>query len=258
MKSLVLSFLLVLMAIPGMGYAATEDAIYEEGHAGYNDPFESYNRGVLKFNNVMDTFVFDPITETYQFVVPQQGRKVVNNILRNLRSPLDLANQILQGDVAGGGTVLFRFVVNTFAGFGGILDVAQWEGIEYEGEDLGQTLATWGVGDGPYVVVPFFGPASLRDALSYGAESYADPVARYYFNIEEDHIAYKYNAVGFLDQKNGLYKAQKDLKKNSFDYYSTLKSAVYQNRQAAIADFGKETSKDDASFAYIPDDDSDF
>lgn len=234
-----------------------EELHYEQGYAGYADPLEGVNRGITKFNNAVDFVIIDPIILTYRTLVPEYGRNVVTNVLRNLGSPINFAHQVLQGDISGSGTTLFRFVVNSLAGFGGILDVASWEGIEYEVEDLGQTLATWGVPDGPYIVLPFFGPASLRDAIGYGVDAYLDPLNRYALNTEEEALAYSYSGANYLDARNQLYSVQKDLKENSLDYYSALKSVVYQNRQALIDD--RNSRRNTSVFAaQIPDYDDDF
>ncbi|MAY99816.1 MAG: vacJ like lipofamily protein [Micavibrio sp.] len=254
MKTLKISLIALLLAFSAPAFAqedstaSNDDSYYEEGYAGYYDPLEGVNRQILKFNNVMDKYVFYPLIDGYRFIVPSQGRKVISNFLRNLKSPVDLANQILQGDWDGMKNTAFRFTVNTFAGFGGTLDVAAWEGYEHESEDFGQTMAVWGIGDGPYLVIPFLGPASMRDGLGYGVDGLMNPINHYYNNTDERHIAYKLTAASFFEMKNQLSDFEKSQKKNSFDYYSALRSVIYQNRQSEIADYKKHKSNGTSRF----------
>jgi phospholipid-binding lipoprotein MlaA len=255
MRILVLTFLLAI-ALPFSAQAQDADRQYE---VGYSDPAEGINRGIFTFNSAVDEYVFDPIISGYRFAVPKEGRQAITNFLRNLKTPVNLTNQLLQGDLNGAGVTLFRFVTNTLTGFGGFLDNAGREGWAYEREDLGQTLAVWGVGDGPYVVMPFFGTASLRDAVGYGLDSLLDPIN----HINDDGVRYAYNGTLFLEQKNQLFDVSNDLRANSLDPYSAMKSAVYQNRQAEIADRNTtnkkrtETISESNAFA-IPDYDGDF
>jgi phospholipid-binding lipoprotein MlaA len=200
-----------------------------------SDPFEGTNRAVFAFNAKVDDLVIHPVAKGYN-KFPQPVRTGVDNVLRNLKSPVTFANQALQGDAGGAADVLLRTVINTLVGVGGIFDVAASEGIPYEGEDFGQTMAKWGVGHGPYIVVPIIGPSSVRDYVGYAVDSFADPLRWYLFNIEEE--GYYYGKVGmeYLTLRASLVDTLEDLQKSSIDYYAATRSAYYQHREALVND----------------------
>lgn len=201
-----------------------------------NDPLESVNRLMLKGNDRADKVILEPIAKGYRAATPKAARTVVKNFLRNLNSPITIGNQLLQGDIKGFGNATARVVINTLAGFGGILDLAAEGGIEHQPEDFGQTLATWGVGDGMYVMLPLLGPSTLRDATGSLVDSYADPLRIYLFNIEEEHLHYTRIGASVVSQREELIDVIDDLRRNSFDYYAAIRSAYYQHRQALIND----------------------
>lgn len=203
------------------------------------DPIEPVNRAVFGFNNALDTVVLDPAVIAYRAALPKPVRTGIKNFIRHLESPLYLANNLLQGDLKGAKVTLERTIINTFVGFGGLMDVAASEGIEADPEDFGQTLAVWGVGSGPYLVLPVLGPSNARDTAGLIVDSYADPLSRYADNIDKDEIAYARAAVKGLVLKNDFYDAQQDLKKNSADYYAAIRSAAKQRREADIRDQNK-------------------
>lgn len=204
------------------------------------DPFEKYNRHSLKMNDALDKAVLLPIAKGYRAVTPEAGRMVIRNFLRNLNSPVIIGNELLQGDLKGAHDASIRMVVNTLAGFGGILDLASDGGFEYQPEDFGQTLATWGVGDGLYIMIPLLGPSTLRDTAGRFVDSYADPLRTYLFNIEEGHLQYSRTGMEVLSGREELIEVIDDLRKNSFDYYAAVRSAYYQRRQAQIHESGGE------------------
>ncbi len=201
-----------------------------------NDPLENHNRRVFAFNAAVDDAVIHPIVEGYRAVVPSPGRTGVRNFLRNLKSPVTLANQVLQGDLPGAKDVVLRAVINSLVGLGGLFDVAGAEGIEYEAEDFGQTLAVWGVDHGPYMVVPFLGPSSLRDYAGYAVDSFADPVRWYLHNIDEEPLYYTKVGLEYLDLRESLMDVLKDLESSSIDYYAAVRATYYQRRDALVRD----------------------
>ncbi len=200
------------------------------------DPLENVNRTTLKVNEAIDKAVLEPVAKGYRFVTPQAGRTLISNFLRNLNSPTVIGNELLQGDLEGAGNATARVIINTLAGFGGILDLAAEGGIEHQPEDFGQTLATWGVGDGMYVVLPLFGPSTLRDASGRLVDRYTDPLRMYLSNIDEDELRYARIGSEIISQREGLLEVINDLRRNSFDYYAAIRSAYYQNRQSLIND----------------------
>jgi phospholipid-binding lipoprotein MlaA len=203
---------------------------------GINDPLENLNRTTLKINDAADKAILLPIAKGYRAVTPEAGRTVVSNFLRNLNSPVIIGNELLQGDLEGAGNATARAVINTLAGFGGILDLAEQGGIEYEPEDFGQTLAIWGVGDGAYVMLPLLGPSTLRDASGRLVDSYADPLRIYLSNVDKKHIHYSRTGANVVAQREELIEVIDDLRRNSFDYYAAMRSAYYQHRKALIND----------------------
>ena len=147
-----------------------EDEIY--------DPFETVNRAIFSFNNVADRIVLEPIAKGYK-KLPSPLQSGINNFLSNLRAPLVVVNQLLQGQGENAVQSSGRFIVNSTVGLFGIFDVAEKIGLEEKEEDYGQTLATWGVGDGFYIVLPLFGPSNLRDN---SVDYYAAVRSSYYQN----------------------------------------------------------------------------
>ncbi len=142
-----------------------------------NDPLEPVNRAVFAFNGVVDTFVIDPIARRYKSWVPELAREGVSNFISNLKSPVNAFNQFLQGDFGGAGETVLSFAVNTTLGVGGFGEVANSQfGLSNEEEDFGQTLAVWGVPDGPYVVWPLLGPSNARDSIGAVADMASNPL----------------------------------------------------------------------------------
>jgi phospholipid-binding lipoprotein MlaA len=201
-----------------------------------HDPLENINRTTLKINDAADKAILEPIAKGYRKATPQWSRTVVSNFLRNPNSPVVIGNQILQGDVEGTANATARVIINTLAGFGGILDLAEEGGIPHEQEDFGQTLAKWGFGDGMYVMLPLLGPSNVRDATGSLVDSYADPLRIYLFNIDEEHLHYTRIAANVVSQREQLIEVINDLRRNSFDYYAAIRSAYYQSRQSLIND----------------------
>lgn len=201
-----------------------------------SDPFEKSNRAVFAFNSTVDDAVIHPVVKGYRAVVPTPARNGFGNFLSHLRSPVRLGNQILQGDVSGAGNEIVRTTVNTFVGLGGIVDVAGYEGLELEQEDFGQTLAVWGLDHGPYLVVPFLGPSSLRDYVGYAVDTFADPLNMYWRNVDEAHWQYSRGGAQYLKLRDSLMDVLVDLEASSIDYYAAVRSTYYQNRAALVND----------------------
>lgn len=222
------------------GCATTGEREYA-GEIPVNDPLEDVNRAVFAVNEGVDKAFVEPVARGYRAITPEGIRVGVRNFLRNLKSPVVIGNQILQGDLEGAGNATARVVINTLAGFGGILDVADAGGIPYEEEDFGQTLGKWGIGNGPYVVIPLLGPGTLRDSAGMLVDSYADPLRIYLFNTNQE--AWHYGRIGatVVSKREELLDVVNDLRRNSFDYYAAVRSAYYQRRQALINDEDPDT-----------------
>lgn len=212
-----------------------------------NDPIEPVNRAIFAFNNVLDIVLIEPIAKIYNAVFPGFVKDSVQSFMRNLRAPLIIGNNLLQGDVGDAGVATARFIINSTVGIAGLVDVASSQGLAYEDEDFGQTLAVWGLGDGFYVVLPLMGPSSLRDGTGKVVDMLADPVRIVASNTDNDWIYYTRNAVEGLDNRARLIKAIADLRKNSLDYYAAIRSAYGQKRASLIRDENPEAA------AAIPD-----
>lgn len=198
------------------------------------DPWEPYNRAVFVFNDGVDTVLLNPLTEVYRFVVPDAFRIAIANVLNNIKSPVYLANELLQGDFENAGLVTKRFVFNTLTGFGGILDTASWEGMDYEPTDFGATMASWGVNAGPYVVIPLLGPSTTRDSFGIVGDMALDPINWYAWNNDGTDVGAIRLGATILTTKDQLMDLQKDLKRNSLDYYAATRSVWMQRRQAIL------------------------
>ncbi len=201
-----------------------------------SDPFEPTNRAVFSFNDTVDDCVIHPVVKGYRAVVPRPARRGVTNALRNLKSPVILANEVLQGDVKGAGKAVIRAVVNTFIGIGGLFDVAGKNGYPYEQEDFGQTMGVWGVGHGPYLVLPIIGPSSTRDYAGYIVDSFADPLRWYLFNTDNEGWYYAKMGTEYLDIRESLMDILVELEKSSIDYYAAVRSTYQQRRDAMVRD----------------------
>jgi phospholipid-binding lipoprotein MlaA len=143
------------------------------------DPWEGYNRWMYNFNARFDRYIFAPTAEVYKRYLPQFLRSSVHNFMRNIREVLNVYNALLQFRFRTAGRSTGRFLVNSTVGMAGLLDPATEMGLYYQKEDFGQTLGVWGVGPGPYFVLPIFGPSTLRDATGLGV----DYAAWYYLDL---------------------------------------------------------------------------
>jgi phospholipid-binding lipoprotein MlaA len=223
---------LALLAVAAFALGACSTANQTE----ISDPLEGVNRGIFKFNDAVDTAVLEPVARGYRAGVPQPARTGVRNFLQNLKSPLVIGNNLLQADLPGAGDATTRMFANTLFGFAGLVDVAGKEGVRYQEEDFGQTLGKWGVGHGPYLVLPIFGPSSVRDTTGMIVDGYADPLRIWTRATDREAIYYTRAGVAAVDKREELLDVLADLKKNSIDYYAAMKSTYGQRRQALLND----------------------
>lgn len=195
------------------------------------DPWEGMNRSIDHFNTEVDNATLKPIAKGYDKVMPDFLQQGVSNFSNNLREPLHIINNFLQGEVNEGFSETGRFLVNSTIGIGGLFDVAGRMGMEDYSEDFGQTLAVWGVPSGPYLIVPFFGPSTLRDALVLPLSFLADPLLYY----EDDLIRRSIYAVRVIDLRARFLSAEKFVT-DSYDPYIALRESFLQHRQFEIYD----------------------
>jgi phospholipid-binding lipoprotein MlaA len=196
-----------------------------------DDPWEPMNRSIHTFNQNIDKAFFKPLAHGYVKVIPGPVRQGINNFSMNLLGPLYIINNFLQGKFKRGFSETGRFLANTTVGLLGFINAGQHMGMEVYREDFGQTLAVWGVPDGPFVVVPFFGPRTLRHAAMIPLNLAADPT----FYIDDDVTRWSLYLVRAVDLRAELFRAE-ELMGESFDPYLTIRESYLQNRLFLIFD----------------------
>ena len=218
-------------AIDDPGYDEFFDDDFEfGGGAAPNDPFEGTNRALLSFNRGLSRRVFDPMVRGYRFVVPELARRGVHRIFVNLNAPSTLVNDLLQLCFKDAAQTLGRFVLNTALGFGGIFDVGIEAGWEHHEADFGQTLGRMGVGNGPYLVLPVFGPNTVRDGFGDVVDLFFQPLT-YLVGPAQNLVIGATGGFATLDAQDSALKA---LEESSVDYYAALRSAYLQSRAAHV------------------------
>jgi phospholipid-binding lipoprotein MlaA len=196
------------------------------------DPLEPFNRGVYEFNDALDRGVIKPVAVAYRDVTPSMVQRGVGNFFGNLEDVWSFVNNVLQLKGQAATEMVMRVSVNTFMGLGGILDVASEMRMDRYTEDFGQTLGYWGVGPGPYVVLPLFGPSDLRDAVALPVDINGYPVT-----YVDDTLTR--NALWVLlgiDQRASLLKVEGVLDQAALDKYSFIRDAYLQRRRNAVYD----------------------
>lgn len=223
MRARLLTVLLVLV-----GPVAAPPASAQESE---NDPLEPVNRAVFQFNQVVDGLVIEPAARIYRMVFPQIVRDSVGNVVANLSAPVVLANDLLQGDLERAELTLGRFMLNTTLGLGGIIDIGDKVGMpERHWEDFGQTLAVWGVGSGPYLVLPILGPSNPRDAVGRGVDFLFDPYAL----LAPTEATLGRSAASGLEFREANIETLEELERSSLDLYASVRTLYRQMRAAAI------------------------
>lgn len=220
-------------SIPGANAATAEDpsqadqdaeAIY--GQSPVRDPWEGFNRKIHSFNSVADKFVFRPLAVGYDKITPAPVQDCVSRFFDNLRTPVTAVNQILQGRPGHAAQSLGRFVVNSTVGIGGMFDPASSFGMpKRDGEDFGQTLATWGWRDSRYLVLPLFGPRTVRDTVSIFGDRQLSPIGQ----IQDSGVADKLQLLEVVDGRTRLLPMDKFLQE-AFDDYLFVRDAWAQRR----------------------------
>jgi len=241
-RSCTTAFCTLVMSVVVAGCADAPPATDTEAVAEYNranDPLEPWNRGVYDVNAAIDKAVIKPAAERYRDYVPEFVRDRFRDFLNNLRSPVIFVNDVLQGDPKKAVDTLTRFTFNTGFGAGGLFDVASGLVPRHE-NDLGETLGVWGVGEGPYLVLPLLGPSNPRDAFGVGVEAYADPFDRYASNMGYGYVTYIRGAMSGLQRRTENLDTLDEIERTSIDPYSTIRSLYRQYRQSLID--GKPTS----------------
>ena len=216
---------------PPEGPAVEADVVMAES---VSDPLEPINRVIFGLNEVVDFVILRPVNVVYRTIVPKPLRTGVANVVSNLASPVVLANDILQGEGERAGNTAKRFVINSTVGLGGLIDVAGRNGIPGHSEDFGQTLGTWGVGSGPYMVLPLLGPTTLRDTIAMPVDSAMDPMT---WLLMDQKTAVRLAPLGtkILVYHDAVMDDVDNMRRNSADFYATIRDIHTQRRQSEIA-----------------------
>ncbi len=233
----------LMIAAPAMSDSETAEV---------KDCFEGLNRATFAFNQGLDKAIFKPIAKGYR-KLPSPIRTGTGNVVSNLSNLITIPNNILQGDLKAAGINTARLTLNTTVGIFGIFDVAQQMGfIKYKREDYGQTLGTWGIGEGCYLVLPVLGPSTVRDTVgSFASFMGGDPWYNVtvkndtqYFNESDYYVSRGTDGLDFRAKNIDSFD---NLEKNSMDFYASVRSLFLQDRRQKIANSNKIIDTQDDS-----------
>lgn len=236
---------MLLVAVAAAGCASAP-----AGEPAEHDPWEPMNRGLYAFNEGLDKISFKPLAKGYVKVIPTPVRRSVTNFSRNLRAPGSAINNFLQGKPAHGFQELARFFVNSTIGIGGLFDIASRSGVEAHPEDFGQTAAVWGIPSGPFVMLPFFGPRTLRDAATLPLDIAVDPL-RYY---DDDTVRISLWLLRLVDVRARLLPLE-GLMEDSADPYISVRESYLQNREFEIYDGDPPMEEDEFFDEFLEEED---
>ena len=230
---------LICAALSGCGTLAVS------GEDEYNDPYEPFNRKVFAFNQTLDRNVVKPVATAYRDALPQFVRDRIHFVLSNLGEPLILVNNVLQLRLEAASATFGRFVINSIAGFGGMFDRAAEDGLPRQTGDFGQTLYRWGASDGPYLVLPFFGPSNVRDTFGLGVDLVSSPVR--YAIPSDDRLIYGLTSgiVDGVDKRERNLEAVEVLEQSALDFYVHLRSVWRQYRAGILSQARKDANNDE-------------
>lgn len=215
--------LLVLVALLLAGCATGTDP---------RDPYENINRGIYRFNDRVDKAVLKPVAQTYRTVVPDFLRLGVSNVFSNIDDVFIAVNNALQGKLRTAYSDFGRVLINSTLGLGGLFDIASEAGIDKHEEDFGQTLGYWGIGDGPYLVLPIFGPSSGRDLAGRAVDWYSDPIIL----VDPTHVRNTIRGVRVVNDRAELLEVGTLLSDAALDEYQFVRDAYLQRRRALVHD----------------------
>jgi phospholipid-binding lipoprotein MlaA len=197
------------------------------------DPWERYNRTVFEFNDSLDRAVIKPVAEAYRDYVPELAQRSLRNVFSNLRDVIITAHQLLQGKPQAAMTAGSRVLINSTIGALGLGDPASEMGLIKTNEDFGQTFGRWGIGPGPYFVLPLLGPSTVRDTIGTVADFNFDPIGSVFEQGTGRNIVYGLIAI---DRRKDLLDAQDTIEALSFDRYSGVRDAWLARRRSLVYD----------------------
>ena len=229
--------LFLILPSPAVFADATEDAAFDDDNL---DRWEGFNRKVYDFNTGLDNAIAKPVARGYKKIIPDPLRRGVSNFFSNIGDVRNALNNFLQGKPHQGLSSVGRVVVNTTIGIGGIFDVATQMDIPRHSEDFGQTLGYWGVPEGPYIVLPFWGPSTVRDTAGLGVDLVTDPILL----IDDDDVLYALAALYLVDRRTELLPATDLMEQMALDPYLFQREAYLQNRRYAVEDRAQDENYD--------------
>jgi len=198
-----------------------------------HDPWEKTNRDIFTFDVWVEHNIGHPVDNAYRKVLPEPARKGIHNATTNLRSPVILANDVLQGDFGKAAKTLGRIVVNSTIGLGGLIDVAKDIGMPFHDNDFGVTMGKGGAAEGSYLVLPFIGPKPPRDLVGEAVDSFFDPLYWARFNNKDTWLLVR-GGVATLDTVDDRRNEFDTIERTSLDFYATIRNLYRQNRAALI------------------------
>src|SRR5437764_11489467 len=230
--------LLILSGCASHPDAAQQAGTYAED---FNEPLEDTNRKIFEFNQFVDRNAIVPVAKAYRDTVPDPVRDSLRDFINNLRAPIIFVNDALQGQFQQAGETMGRFVINSTIGMGGVVDVAGRWGVPFHEADLGLTLGTWGIPEGPSLVVPVLGPSTPRDLGAQVAEGFGDPWNRLVTGSPWNlyWIPFVRGGLSGIDTRSRYIETLADIERTSLDYYATIRS-LYRQRRAALIRHEKE------------------
>jgi phospholipid-binding lipoprotein MlaA len=246
---IVLSFFIATSSMAG---SDGQNELSKNTNGQVKDCFEKVNRGIFAFNQAIDGLIFEPLAMGYR-KLPSPIRTGTSNFVGNISTLLTIPNNVLQGDIGVAGKNTLRFVVNTTIGIIGLFDPASAIGLNsYEKEDFGQTLGSWGVGEGCYVVLPVLGPSTARDAIGslgnyMGGDAWYNVTVRNDTHYFSDFDYYASKGAGGVDFRAKNFDDINNLEENSVDFYASVKSLYLQDRRKRILNASGATQTQDDS-----------
>ena len=217
--------------------------IYSYANSEIIDPYEKSNRIIHNFNDKVDVLILRPVSVGYS-ILPNPLEEGISNLLQNISEPINFTNFFFQGEIEKAFKSISRFLINSTIGLVGLIDVADKMNLEKNNTDFGFTLKSWGVKEGPYLVVPFFGPRSTRHLTGSIIDMVTNPL-NYILKDEDSAIRISPSLLYAVSARSGNMDTIDNLRETSIDYYSSLKSIYIQNRFSKEINEGNDDMIDD-------------